>query len=237
MALRVLIMKSAFSLFMVALVVQACSSLAAEEIYTTGFESGSLGSEWTISSELPTGRIEVLTTTGEFGGVSGGPNSGDFFLGMDHSESGSGEFQTNMAELAVDLSGFEEVTLDFWWSEWDDEFHVEDGVFISDDGGLNYVLAQQLNGDSFTDLTWNFFSVNISDIAKANDLTLNSDFRIKFQQRDNYFFAGGNDGFLFDDISVSGVASIPEPSSGVASMLILAAFMSRRITRRQLSDK
>lgn len=190
----------------------ATAPAGAAVIYSTGFESGTLGPEWSTFSELAGGRVEpseaVLSPT--WGDAL--PHSGDWFLAMDH-ETG-GQDQTNEAWLNLDLSGRSGVMLDFWWAEWNEENDPEDGVFISDDGGANFVKVQDLFGESYTDLTWHNFVLDLSTLASGANMTLTSNFVIKFQQRDDYYFNGGNDGFLIDDIVVSdGAAEVPEPAT------------------------
>jgi hypothetical protein len=197
-------------------------------IYSTGFESGALGSEWTTASSDTAGRIQVLTTTGLWAGVSSGPHSGSYFLGMDS----IGGYVNNEAILSIDLTGLQNVVLDFWWAEWNDESSSPDGVFFSVDGGANYFSVQALLGDDYIDLTWQNFSINLSEKASLNGLSLGSDVRIKFQQYDNYYFAGGNDGFLFDDISISANANVvPEPSTLAIFALGLVGLASRRFKK------
>jgi hypothetical protein len=179
-------------------------------LYSTGFESGALGSEWNTTSSTVNGRIRVLTTTGGFFGQSSGPYSGTYFLGLD--ACCGDNYTTNEAVLSLNLTGLQNVVLDFWWAEWNDENESQDGVFLSVDGGTNYFLVQALLGQSYQDLTWQNFSINLSEQASLNGLSLSSDVRLKFQQYDNYYFAGGNDGFLFDDISIT-ADEVPEPST------------------------
>lgn len=181
-------------------------------IYETGFESGTLGPEWSTFSEKEGGR--VLPSQAIFGGPNGNalPHSGDWFLGMDFTTGGS--YQTNEAWLSLDLSGLSNVLLDFWWADWNDETHSQDGVYISDDGGASFTKIQALKGSDYEDLAWRNFVLDLSALADDNSLTLNSDFVIKFQQRDNFYFNGGNDGFLIDDVMVSANSSeVPEPAT------------------------
>lgn len=180
--------------------------------YSTGFESGTLGPEWSATSELPGGRVEVLPAFigGSFGDAI--PHTGDYFLGMDYETGGA--YQTNEAWLSLNLTGQSNVILEFWWMEWNDENEAEDGIYLSDDGGANFVKVYSLLGEDFQDLTWQFISLDISTLAASNSLTIGPSFVIKFQQRDNYYFDGGNDGFFFDDITVSSDGGeIPEPST------------------------
>ena len=161
--------------------------------YTTGFESGALDQYWSTTSSSSTyGRIQVTSANT--------PHSGSYQLTMDVNTSGN--YNTNEAWLHLDLSGYSQVQLDFWWKEFGDETNTQDGVYFSDDGGANFVKVQDLNGASYTDNTWQSFSLDVDQLAAANSLSLSGTFVIKFQQYDNYPIP--TDGHAYDDISVTG---------------------------------
>lgn len=172
--------------------------------YTTGFETGTLDANWYTTSSAPGGRIRVhqtgVLTWSTQTAVS---HTGNYFLGLDDSLGGT--FHTQEAWMGLNLAGNQNVVIDFWWAEWNDETHIQDGVFFSDNGGNTFVKVLDLNGSSYTDLQWYSFSLNVDSLAQVHNLSLTSTFVVKFQQHDNYYFAGGNDGFLIDDISVSGL--------------------------------
>ncbi len=170
--------------------------------YYTGFESGTLDSVWTTHSSLPTGEIALFTTSTTTWGTTA-PYSGTYFLGMHHPASGSGAYNTNEAWLQVDLTATSNHFLEFYWAEFGDETEVQDGVFLSDDAGVTFVKVLDLAGASYTDLQYYRFYLNLDSMITAHGLTATSTFVIKFQQYDNYYFHGGNDGFLFDDVSVT----------------------------------
>ncbi len=164
--------------------------------YSTGFESGALDAYWTTASTSD-GRVRVLNTNG--------PRSGAWHLTMDDPTSGG--FAQNEAWLHLDLAGESDVDLDFWWKEFGDETHAQDGVYFSDDGGASFVKVQDLNGQSYTNNTWQSFALDLDQLAAANGLSLSATFVVKLQQYDNYPIA--TDGFAFDDISVTAVAAPP----------------------------
>lgn len=167
--------------------------------YTTGFESGVLSSEWIATSSLSTGEIKPFTAIT----TACVPHTGNYFLGMHHTSAGSGAYNLNEAELFLDLSStVGQVDLEFWFAEWNDEQETQDGIWLSDDGGNNYVKMLDLYGPNFTDLQWYHFKINLDSAANALNLNFNSNFVIKFQQYDNYYFNGGNDGHMYDDINI-----------------------------------
>ncbi len=171
--------------------------------YTTGFETGTLDANWHTTSSAPGGRIRVhqsgVLTWSTQTAVS---HTGNYFLGLDDSLGGT--FHTQQAWMGLNMAGAQNVVLDFWWAEWNEEDHPQDGVFFSDNGGTSFVKVLDLFGTQYPDLSWNFFSLNVDSLAQVHNLSLTGTFVVKFQQHDNYYFAGGNDGFLIDDIAVSG---------------------------------
>jgi agmatine/peptidylarginine deiminase len=174
----------------------SCTGLGALDYaslpYTTGFESGALDQYWLTQTTFD-GRLRVLS--------SNTPHSGTYHLVMDDAVSG-GDYSQTEAWLHVDLAGMTQVDLEFWWKEFGDETHTEDGVYFSDDGGASFSKVQNLDGD--TNDTWNVFNLDVDQLATTAGLSLTGTFVIKFQQYDNYPIT--NDGFAFDDISVTGIA-------------------------------
>lgn len=172
--------------------------------YATGFETGTLDANWHTQTSAPGGRIRVhqtgVLTWSTQTAVS---HTGTYFLGLDDSLGGT--FHTQEAWMGLNLAGNQNVVLDFWWAEWNDESHPQDGVFFSDNGGSTFTKVLDLPGTNYTDLQWYSFSLNVDSLVAANNMSLTATFVVKFQQHDNYYFAGGNDGFLIDDISVSGL--------------------------------
>ena len=160
--------------------------------YYTGFETG-IDQYWELVSSNAAGRIRIDSICdARYGNKS---------LLMDQSINGT--FAQNEARLRVDLRGKEKVKLKFWWREYGDETHVEDGVFFSDDGGESFVKVIELQG-AFE--AWTQYVVDVDRLAALNGLKLTESFIIKFQQYDNWGMIcsnpTGGDGFAFDDIYV-----------------------------------
>jgi subtilisin family serine protease len=158
--------------------------------YSTGFEAATLDQYWATAS-TGDGRNRILTTNG--------PHGGTRHLVQDDATSGT--YNQNEAKLHLNLSGQTQVNLAFWWKEFGDETHTQDGVYFSSNGGTSYVKVQALNGASYTDNTWQSFTLDLDALAAANGLTLTSTFVVKFQQYDDYPIT--TDGFAFDDIAVT----------------------------------
>jgi PKD repeat protein len=178
------------------------------------FESGTLNAGWTISSSTfattaEQGRIQV---TGDYGTAEG-----MYALLMDDFVDDD-KFTLNEAIWTVDLSDVEEATLSFWHAEWDDEAHAfngeftgsykADGVAISDDGTNWYPI---LDAPNQADGVWYFYTFDLVAEATAAGMTLGPDFKIKFQQYDNYplpIEGSLSDGRGWDEIVIAGKGSL-----------------------------
>lgn len=165
--------------------------------YFTGFESGTLDNNWYTTSSTSGGRIQIWSNN-DFAAAQA--HTDTMWLGMDASPGGS--YVTNEVWMGLDLSTSSGTRLGFWWSEWNDETEPQDGVYISDDGGTTFTKVIDLNGASYTDLTWHYFDISLDSLNAVHNLSNSATYVVKFQQYDNYYFNGGNDGFLFDDINV-----------------------------------
>jgi PKD repeat protein len=133
----------------------------------------------------------------------------------------AGLYSLNEAWLRVNLGGLSDVELTFWWKEFGDEDHPEDGVFFSDNGGASFVKVYDLIGGT---TTYQQIILDVDQLAATNGLSLTSNFVIKFSQYDNYMIA--TDGFAFDDISVVSSETPPvadfeaSPTSGCAPLVV-----------------
>jgi len=154
--------------------------------YTIGFETG-LDEHWIIRDNSDYGRILVTTNYS--------PHSGSYHLTMDANS--AGHYSKNEALLHLNLSGQTQVDLEFWWKEFNDEPDNDDGVYFSNNSGISFVRVHQLIGNNGS---WQKVSLDVDQLASANNLTLSNQFVIKFQQYDNDPIQ--SDGFAFDDISV-----------------------------------
>ncbi len=163
--------------------------------YSTGFETGALDQYWTKKSSGTTGRILITTANA--------PHAGSYHMTMDVSTSGT--YVQNEAWLKLDLTGQSQVALTFWWKDFGDETHTQDGVYFSSNGGTSFVKVLNLDGGSTTNNVWYQKNLDLDALAAAAGLSLTSTFVVKFQQYDNYPIT--SDGMAFDDISVSAVSA------------------------------
>jgi len=167
--------------------------------YSTGFEDGELGGEWTAGSDTSYGRIQVTTWNG--------PRTGSYHVTMDVSSSGN--YNTNDLTLLADLSAVSsDAELTYWYKEWNDEDHSADGVSISNDG-ITFTQARSHNGGSSS---WTEYAVDLDDAAAAAGLTLDLPLYIRWTQYDNYIL--GSDGIAIDDIVAGGYLPVDTDGDG-----------------------
>lgn len=159
--------------------------------YTTSFNA-TFDSFWT-TAVTANGRVQLLTTNT--------PHSGTHHMLMDDATSGG--FSQTEARLGLNLAGQTQVALSFWWKDFGDETHTQDGVYFSNNGGASYVKVYNLNGGSFSNNVWRLQSLDLDALAATAGLSLTSTFVVKIQQYDDYPIA--TDGFAIDDISVTAV--------------------------------
>ena len=170
--------------------------------YTMDFENG-LDKNWRIYPDSTYGRILVTTEND--------PYNGNMHLTMDSNT--NGHYATNSAELHLNLTDKNRIILDFYWKEFNDETHTEDGVFLSDDNGNNYTKVYSLSGGS----GWENIVLDLDSLITVNNLEYNNNFIIKFQQKDNYSIT--SDGFAFDEVKVYSMYSSLPYSTGFESGL------------------
>lgn len=154
--------------------------------YGTGFENG-LDEHWIVRDNSDYGRLLVTTNYS--------PHSGSYHLTMD--VNAAGHYNRNEALLHLNLSGQNNVGLDFWWKEFNDDDDNYDGIYFSDNKGQTFKKVHSLSGNNGT---WVKVSLDVDQLASSYNLTLNNQFVIKFQQYDNDPIQ--SDGFAFDDINV-----------------------------------
>ena len=180
------------------------------------FEKGALPMSWTVNS-TGAGRVQVISTLN--------PASGNYHLRLDAPYSGVSTsrslnevtwYLTNLGSSAQ--LTFRERKLA---GETDEQMPTQftgssnaDGVALSVDGGTTWYRVYDLTGTNAT-TTYQTKTVNLTQFAATNGLTLGSDVRLKFQQ---YSGTGLTSvalaalrGRLFDDIAITAVGAAPIP--------------------------
>ncbi|MCP4891601.1 MAG: hypothetical protein GY904_34055, partial [Planctomycetaceae bacterium] len=166
-------------------------------IFQDDLETGVLGSEWEVFSSTDDGRILVADDTGT--------SNGTYALAMDVAT--AGVFNLNEAVLTLDLSDVEEAILGFSHVSFGDETHLlppmfegifnGDGVAISDDGTDWYTV---LTGATTPNGLWDEVEFDVVQLASDAGMELGADFKVKFQQYDN--FSRNSDGRGYDNVFV-----------------------------------
>ncbi|MGB0383472.1 MAG: exo-alpha-sialidase, partial [Ardenticatenaceae bacterium] len=157
----------------------------AEFPFEDDFELGTLGRGWSIDASEQ-GAISV----DEYA-----PSAGAYGVLLEDASRDDLD-STAALILTINLAGQSDVLLDFWWREFNDENHPEDGVFLSDDG-TNWHQALSFN-EGISDYTKE--SLNLDQLAAQNGLTFNEQFQIKFQFYDNHPIP--SDGYAMDEVRV-----------------------------------
>jgi len=165
-------------------------------VFSETWESGTVRSMWTIAGAT-TYRTQV--TTGN------GPHSGSYHLTMDSSSDGT--YARNEATLTLDLSGKQDLRLRFWVKMFNEEPDGPptipftgsanfDGVAISADGTQWY----EVQGLRTFNNAWVSYTVDLDAAIATHGLAYNANFKIRFNQFDNFTIS--TDGMAFDDIEI-----------------------------------
>jgi len=154
--------------------------------FTDNFDTDIFGSAWAIETDYE-GRSTISSYA---------PYSGTYSLLLDDVVSG-GYYSHASALLSLDLIGQSNINLTFWYREFLDENHADDGAFISDDFGATWYRVF-----SFTGATQTYAQVviNLDYAVSQAGMSFNDHFLIKFQYYDND--PSPDDGYVVDNIHV-----------------------------------
>ncbi|MCA9735366.1 hypothetical protein KC799_24725, partial [candidate division KSB1 bacterium] len=181
---------------------------AQQTIFSDGFESGQFDSTyWTANAIAGNGIVEPAR---QVSGVTGISRTGNWAVAMGRTDDNGNTLATNSLDLHLNLSGKTDVTLEFWIRSEGDNNDDEDAILISDDGGQNFVRALRLRPESWANSFYGLMVVDLGMAADFNNMELNDQFVVRFQQRGRYDFdpSFARDGFFIDDVSVDGLTAI-----------------------------
>ncbi len=171
------------------------------KIFYDGFESGIISNNWNTYSSNSYGRIQVTTANS--------PYNGTFHLTIDSNTIEN--YALNELITNIKLENYENIKLYFYHKEFGDEDetcpiswtnHFNGDCVAISCNGTEWYKTLDLTSAGGTSASYNQFSVNISKEAERCG-GINSLFRIKFQQYDNYGIP--SDGFAFDEILITGI--------------------------------
>ena len=150
------------------------------------------------------GRIQVTTTNSP---------GGNYHLTLDNSLPQVNSL--NEVILNLDSTNYSDIQLSFDQKEFDDNDHImpnsftgsvnADGVALSVDGNTWYRLISLTDSNSTN--TYQNHTFNLDDFADANNLVLDADIQLKFQQYGLNAIdsnASFSDGIAIDNISITG---------------------------------
>lgn len=178
--------------------------------YFTDFNDGVLDSCWAWRQPVQTepnpipypNQTTTITNNGSYGlGTTVGlDNSFGVFMGSRC----DGAYHTNALDLHLDLAGQSQVALEFWFADFADDTQNWDGLYFSDNGGMSFVKVFDLDPTSYCGGFGAFPTLDVDELAHSFNLSLNSQFIIRFQQHDNANFNTTNDedGFYLDNVRV-----------------------------------
>ncbi len=165
------------------------------------FESGVLGSAWTVET-TGTGVVDVTSDQSP---------EGNFHVTMASSlDSSEG---TATLTVSLDLVGQSDVGLRFLFKEFGDEDDPEDAVLLSDDGGNSWFEALSLTSGSTNYATR---TLQLDDAIANLGLSYTNDFRIRFSWSDNFTIP--TDGFAFDNIEIAPGVGEPVPELNIVKL-------------------
>jgi|GEM_PF-821026 len=173
-------------------------------IFKDDFEDGDLPQAYETNSNGG-GRIQVTTANNP---------DGDHHLTLDNSYRRVNSL--NEVILNLDIANYSDIQLSFDQKEFDDNDHVmsssftgsqnSDGVAFSVDGNTWYRLISLTGNNSIN--TYQTHTFSLDQVAEANNLVLEENLRLKFQQYGLNVIALDNtsasDGIAIDNISITG---------------------------------
>lgn len=173
--------------------------------FSDNFDNGTFKDSWQWvfgdSTSLPATNVTLIS--GLLAVTESTGTNGSFGLQM--GKVSDGNSHTNAIDLSLNLSGTSDVKLSFSLYDYAEETHIQDGVFLSDNGGLSFKKVIDFKPELWCDYVYGQFPpFDLSKLITDNGLTHSEQFIIRFQQYDNgdFGFSGDEDGFYLDDIHV-----------------------------------
>lgn len=181
--------------------ISVATTYATPNGYVADFEDGTFDEFWVPCLADNGCRIRI---TSQYT-----PYEGSYHMVLDSGINNN--YVASYADLHLNfsLSYYSGYTMKFYIKDFNDEPHYNplnilqmDAILFSDDGGQTFVPVYALNPTG----TYQEVELNISQLARDNNLKLSDQFVIRFQQYDNYGVP--SDGIAFDFIRISGTGPI-----------------------------
>jgi len=154
--------------------------------FSDGFERGRLDSMWTWadpSYPLPGTAPQSTIRPDGLVSVARDGSAPEGFFATHLGRRNDGGPTTNAIDLHLDLSGEDQVDLQFWLRDFFDFDDPEDAIYFSDDGGKIFKKAFQFVPNSWFDNLWGMLpAIDVDRLAHDLNLSLTGSFVIRFQQ-------------------------------------------------------
>ena len=211
-------MRLTFTLFFLLLHGIGYRSVAqSDTIFHDDFEDGTFRPEWSLHPARENGVIEVFSGT-----LLRGAHAAR--LG----KSSDGDFSINKLDLHLDLSSYSDAELRLMIAHNSDDPHVQDGIYISDDGEHFAKVFSFAHDVWAPNLSGILPPLNLKSLAAQHRMSLTDRFVIRFQQYDDHDFTGGadfSDGLYLDEVTVQ------VPPSDYADLPFADNFESGELSR------
>ena len=117
-----------------------------------------------------------------------------------------GASTVNALDLHLNLQNITNAELSFWIADSYDNTDLDDGIFFSEDGGVNFTKVFNFDFSNTPNNSFEEYKLAINDLATNNSINLTNTFVIRFQQRGENDFGGNSesneDGFFLDDVQI-----------------------------------
>ncbi|MDF9794850.1 hypothetical protein OKW21_000113 [Catalinimonas alkaloidigena] len=172
------------------------SILGQQVIFSDNFENGSFLPQWQINPGQQNGVIEVFPTEGL---------EGNYAVRMGKSKDDT--HTLNRLDLPIDLSGDHQFMLKFMVYSNHEESHVQDGIFLSVDGGVTFEKIFTFEFEKWPQkYSSSLPPLHLNALARAKGILPSEQSIIRFQQYGKDDFNGGqefSDGIYLDHVSVT----------------------------------
>ena len=161
------------------------------------YRRGNTGAEASI---LPDAAVEIIKSTN-------GDIAKTGYNAVALGRRSDGNYVTNALDLYLNYAGQTQLVLTFWMWDNADESHVQDGIYLSIDEGKTFTKIYSFLPETYPD-SYQFYNLNIKQLALDKSISLADKVVIRFQQYDNADFEStytldDKDGFIIDDVQVN----------------------------------
>ena len=199
--------------------------------YQNDFENGKLSREWKINSEKAISQTTLSTSPSQLnrfwrlGVVNTQSISGSYLLWMSKTSDIEGA-NLNALDLHVNLQGESQVQLKYRMYKFYDEQQVDDGVFLSVDGGKSFIRIHSFDLANIPNNSWQTQTLDLSNLVASSGLILSDSTVIRFQQygTGDLNTSGDEDGIALDLIEINCLPQVADFSFDVDCSTLQVTF-------------